>query len=544
MKKQSVDDFASCGAASVSRRSVLRGLAAGTIASLLDVRRAAAVAPAPDAARSAEALRVRLGAARFEQQFPIPAHVSNGDEARYPNRIASFSKGLPHDGLGHVDPRAYESLLTALGSGNPADFERIVLGGSERLVNPQAGLAFELQGADAQALATPPAPAFDSAEEAAEIAENYWMALARDVQVADYGADPIALRAAADLSRFPGFRGPRVAGRVTAGMLFRGITPGDLTGPYLSQFLLKPAPLGAEFIDRRIQSGQPGVDYGTEYSEWLALQNGNVPAFPFAVDDVRRYIRSGRDLAAWVRSDVIFQAYIDAMLVLHGFGAAINPGNPYQRSRTQRGFGTFGEPHMASALCAVTTRALKAVWFQKWFVHRRLRPEAFAGRIHNHVTRAAAYPIHPDILNSPVLAEVSGRTGTYLLPLAYPEGSPLHPAYGAGHATVAGACVTVLKAFFDETAIVPEPVEATPDGLSLRSYAGGDLTVGGELNKLASNIAFARNFAGVHWRSDAIESLRLGEEVALRFLGEDHLCFNEEFAGFTLTRFDGTRVSV
>ena len=30
----------------------------------------------------------------------------------------------------------------------------------------------------------------------------------------------------------------------------------------------------------------------------------------------------------------------------------------------------------------------------------------------------------------------------------------MHPAYGAGHATVAGACVTILKAFFDTSAVL------------------------------------------------------------------------------------------
>ncbi len=83
---------------------------------------------------------------------------------------------------------------------------------------------------------------------------------------------------------------------------------------------------------------------------------------------------------------------------------------------------------------------------------------------------------------------------------AFPEGSPTHPAYGAAHATVAGACVTVLKAFFDESFVIPNPVEAASDGLSLKPYTGPSLTVGGELNKLASNVAIGRNIAGVHWR--------------------------------------------
>jgi len=134
--------------------------------------------------------------------------------------------------------------------------------------------------------------------------------------------------------------------------------------------------------------------------------------------------------------------------------------------------------------------------------------------------------------------------GTYLLPMAFPEGSPTHPSYGAGHATVAGACVTVLKAFFDESFVIPNPVEAAPDGLSLRPYVGRPLTVGGELNKLASNIAIGRNIAGVHWRSDATESLKLGEELAIRYMREERDCFNEAFNGFSLRRFDGVTITV
>src|SRR5258706_11515936 len=105
---------------------------------------------------------------------------------------------------------------------------------------------------------------------------------------------------------------------------------------------------------------------------------------------------------------------------------------------------------------------------------------------------------------------LSSKHGSYLLPMAFPEGSPLHPSYGAGHATVAGACVTILKAWFDESFIIPNPAQATPDGLSLVPYTGQLLTVGGELNKLAFNVAVGRNMAGIHWRSDAAASLRLG----------------------------------
>ncbi|HXG66665.1 MAG TPA: vanadium-dependent haloperoxidase [Blastocatellia bacterium] len=499
--------------------------------------------PASGRRREQQAYQVRVEAARRERNRPLAEHPTNGDEELYPNRIASYSKGLPHNHLGEVAPAAYDSLIRALGTGSPADFENIVIGGDAKLTNPQSGLAFDMQGPDSHSLTMPPAPAFSSAEEAAEIAENYWMALTRDVPFAEYEAHPLTNRAAADLSRLSDFRGPKTAGRVTATTLFRGNTPGDLVGPYISQFLWQDTPFGAETIDRRMRTTVAGVDYMTSYPEWLAVQNGSL-AGANQFDPTPRYIRNGRDLGQWVHVDVLFQAYFNAMLILLSMGAPLDAGNPYRSSRTQIGFGTLGDPYIASVLCAVARPALKAVWYQKWFVHRRLRPEVFAGRVHNHLTGAASYPIHADILDSDAVAEVFTRNGTYLLPMAFPEGSPTHPSYGAGHATVAGACVTILKAFFDESFVIPEPVEASADGLALSPYRGPALTVGGELNKLASNIAIGRNIAGVHWRSDATESLKLGEEVAIRYLQEERDCFNEQFNGFSLTKFDGATILV
>ena len=126
--------------------------------------------------------------------------------------------------------------------------------------------------------------------------------------------------------------------------------------------------------------------------------------------------------------------------------------------------------------------------------------------------------MHSDLTNSMALAETWSRFGVYLLPMAYAEGCPLHPSYPSGHAAIAGACVTVLKAFFDEDFVIPQPVEASDDGLTLHSYAQSPLTVGGELNKLAANISLGRDTAGVHWRSDGIEGMNLGETVAIRLL--------------------------
>jgi membrane-associated phospholipid phosphatase len=185
------------------------------------------------------------------------------------------------------------------------------------------------------------------------------------------------------------------------------------------------------------------------------------------------------------------------------------------------------------------------VWYQKWFVHRKLRPEAGAARVHQRKTGGAAYDISTDVLNSNAVAAVFTLFGTYLLPQAFPEGSPMHPSYGAGHATVAGACATMLKFWFDESYVIPSPVQPSADGSTLNAYTGSDvLTVGGELNKLASNVAYGRNIAGVHWRSDAVESLKLGEQLAVSFLRDQRPLYNEVVPPWTATAFDGTPLSV
>jgi hypothetical protein len=509
--------------------------------------------------RALECAKIRRRAANegLRNTPPNLQHPSNQDEDIYPQKIASYSKGLPHNDNGTVVLSAYEALLKALNSGKPADFNAIPLGGNTKLTNPQAGLAFDMEGPDAHALVQPPAPAFSSREQAAEIAENYWMALLRDVPFSQYSSSSIANAAAADLTLFgTAFKGPKDNGEVTTGTLFRGLTPGDLKGPWLSQFFYLPCQFGANKLDQKITTvrsiSDGGVDYMTDFASWLAVQRGFNQG-PDLFDAHRRYIRNGRDIGQWVHVDVLFQGYFQAFLVIAGLHAPFDSGNPYKSNSSQDGFGTFGGPHIATLLCEVSTRALHAVWFQKWFVHRRLRPEVHAARIDRRLYHGADYPVHDEILNSLSSGTRLGGyvpAGNALLPMAFPEGSPTHPAYGAGHATVAGACVTILKAWFEESTKLADlgvaPVQPSGDGLSLVVYAGndaGELTIGGELNKIAANVALGRNIAGVHWRSDATESLKLGESIAIEILKEARSCYNEDFDGFSLTKFDGTVVT-
>ena len=110
---------------------------------------------------------------------------------------------------------------------------------------------------------------------------------------------------------------------------------------------------------------------------------------------------------------------------------------------------------------------------------------------------------------------------------------------------MAGACVTILKAFFDHSYVMPEPyVQPAKDGGSLvKVNVPESLTVEGELNKLAANISIGRNWAGVHYFTDYIESVRLGEKIAIGILEEQKLTFGENFS-MTVPLFDGGAVRI
>jgi membrane-associated phospholipid phosphatase len=547
-----------------SRRAFLKGFGTAALAGAvplatglvrLQVAGASSGSPQLDInARPHEAFRKRVDAATADSRVRVPSHNNNGDEARYENGIANYTKGFPHNGFGEVDPAAYAAYLAAVDSGKSTDFDHLTMGGSVPLVDPQAGLCFDLETLDVSQHSIPPFDPLSSAGIAAQAIEVYWQALTRDVSFSDYDSDPAAQDAAAELGSLPAFRGPRNhRGRVTARTLFRGFTPQDLIGPYISQFFLQQFTIGAIPVSgymTTLSLHDGGSDYLTDTTSWLKAQNGQTPFAASHPDPQLRYLRSGRDLAEYVHNDVLYQEYLNAALMLAGMHAPLNAGNPYASLRSETGFITFGFPMIQVLVAESVARAIKNAWFQKWFVHRVLRPEEFGGLVHFTKTGARDYPLHPSVLLSSAVGETFDRTGHYLIPHSYPEGSPQHPAYPSGHATAAGAAVTILKWFFnDSTRIVDigTPLVATPDGKGLTPYTGADaaqMTVGGELNKLASNVGFGRIFAGIHWRPDAEQGMRLGEAVAISLLRDQSNLYNEDYRGFTFTKFNGEKITV
>jgi hypothetical protein len=514
--------------------------------------------------RAVAAFEVRINAAAGEAQIPVPPHTTNGDESRYPDKIATYSKCLKQDAPCLVNLQAYKLFRKALDSGKPSAFANLLLGGARTLNNPQAAYAFTLAGTDGwqfgnapspanqeSGAIVPPPPAMASEAYGTELVELYWCSLLRDVAFTDYASNALAAQAAAELSAMPTYAGPRnSSGDVTPDLLFRGAYPGETVGPYLSQLLVQPTTLGEQAISQQLTTYLPNIDYMTDLTTWQDVQNGISTGLSNQKDPVPRYLHDGRGLAAYTHVDELFQAYFVAYLVLEKLGIPYNPGNPYNGSKTQNGFGTFGGPDIASTLALVAKIALNAVWFQKWIVHLRHRPESGGGIVHLIRTGQGGNlsgSVNDNVLNSSAVAASFAKYGTCLLSQTFPEGSPSHPAYPTGHGTVAGACITVLKFFYDGTQTVPSPQIPASDGLSLHRYTGSDagtMTINGELNKLAHNITFAHGLhGGIHWRSDSDVSLLLGEAVAISVLRDVATTYNEKFK-VQITKLDGSPATI
>lgn len=503
--------------------------------------------------RRLEAYQLHLRIADRHRLDSIPLDLINGDEDRYSAHVVSFGKTLPHLDNGEPDPQAHAALIAQLNTGR-GDLPLLVpMGGSTELVNPRGAYSFSLAGRDSFSFDISPPPAFGSSIMAAEMIELYWQALLRDVPFSGYAEAPLVVSACRELSSLDAFSGPRDSATVTPSLLFRGMTEGDRHGPFVSQFLFSTVPQGAYRVEQRCRFPLSGIDYLTTFEDWINDQRGLAPSRDLSLGPTPRYIVSGRDLAYYVYRDFTFQAFLNAALILLSFGSQYTERSPYLvrgcplgphslRMAGESGFVTFGAPHVLEAVAVVSALALQACWRQKWLLHRRLRPEVYAQRVNACRHANADYDIPQHLTQAEALKFMASPSA--LLPMAYPDGSPAHPAFPGAHATVSGACATVLKAFFRTDIAFPAAVEPTSDGLDLMPFTGPALSVGGELDKLASNIALGRNFGGVHYRSDSTAGLLLGERVAIAYLEDLLGCAPEPFSGFAFNTFDGRVVRV
>ena len=507
-------------------------------------------APASTDPRVVSTFTRRYNTAKRQTALPAANHTTNGDET-LPDKVGTYSKAILQDGKGKVNPAAFAGFQSAIAAGTLAAFEAITPGGSRTQNGPMGSYAYEFLGADGSQFGAPVVPVppkLTSAAYGAELIELYWCSLLRDVPFTQFAGNAIAQDAATELTSLAAYQGPRDGGTVKPSLLFRGTLPGEKIGPYISQFFLTPTTFGALPFDQKYITYMPDVDYVTDEPTWEDVQNGIPTGVADHVDPVQRFLHDGRGLAAYTHVDELYQAYFTAYLAMSRLGVPPNPGSPYANSRKQNAFGTFGGPDIASVIAQVAKAALNAVWYQKWVVHLRHRPESGAGLVHyaNQGVPYSAVP-HASVFTSQAVARSFSKYGSYFLSQPFPEGSPAHPAYPTGHGSVGGACITVLKFFYDGKYTIPNPQMPTADGLNVVPWdydpATGDpgvMTVNGELHKLAHNVTFGHGLhGGIHWRSDSDSSLALGEAVAISFL-EDLVCTYAEPFTISITKLDGT----
>lgn len=491
-----------------------------------------------------------------------------------------FSKTLEHDAeTGFAKKADVQKVVKALETGTVEDLNAICRDpDSSRLIEgPHTALSQNLQGPDSASVT---ARNFhflqiDSKKLAFEMMEVYAKALLRDVSFQDYATYDKVATIIGHLNMCYGsdITGPVVDGMITTKTLFRGLGPDETVGPYISQFLLLPFNYGNIPLEQKYE---PEIDpeNALDMKGWLAQQNGITGST--INKDPAVFNWNGRVLGAKVHNDPLYQFYYNAALIALQQGIGLEGPNVYTEVSN---WTDGGGPSMLASVAEASVGALRTAWYAKFNLGMKIRPEVMAQRIHLGKTNTGSLLADVpklkticDNANEDILDLVSEANNSalnchppvtnYYLDSQFSEGSPTHPAWPAGHATVAGACTTVLKAYLKthddhgnrrlwSDAASREAVVAVNDGVELAKYHDSDvaeMTVIGELNKLASNVSLGRDFAGVHFRCDGDCGLKMGEEYAIGFLKDKALEFhsstNGAFEGWKLEKFDGTTVKI
>ena len=446
-------------------------------------------------------LRIRLEENRKDEEVYVDP---NEDIYDVPKFQGCFTKSLIHDPDGIPDQKETEKMLHGINR-CWCSLDQISYPGSLRLMNPSAVHSYDIVGPFKACTYIPPVPRLGSPETAVEMIELYNMALMRDIPFKSYSTSQQAMLACTDLGTTPE-------------TLFRT----ELTGHYVSQFLLLPYSHGCVDVEQKLRCYPPGVDFMKTWDLALSCQNGSVQEL-LPDRTIRRHIINLRDGVTYVHLDDSIQSGLAVACILDRLKC---PGPKGIVKETR--FLDLGRLDLLDIITAATRAAMMTAWYHKWSICR-IRPECVGMYVHRAIIDGVNPGIHKSLLESPVLNRVYSKFGCYLLPQAYPEGSPAHPAYPAGHAVSIGVMTTILKAFYDEDFLI-DGFETSDDGSQLLPL-GQKFRVGDELNKLASNISNFRNAAGVHYRSDS-HGIEMGERIAINVL-KDYVrryCHNVTFS--------------
>jgi hypothetical protein len=373
-----------------------------------------------------------------------------------------------------------------------------MLTGVRKIVNPRAGL----NAGDDHV----PAPYADSSRDTAgELLEVAAMALLRDTPLSEIDSDPTAARIAETLGQFPG-----MLTQLSAAGLWR-YGPLD-NGARWSRLMDQSIPLG--WRNTLYWPQQRTGGYGANADAYNALQNGTVierQTFGLVVTPL-----TGRGLASLAHQD---QPYLIPLFVACQLLAASAPlSSRFPLLANEAPFVTGGGAlALQCALATATEKAMRLCWRAKFRYHRE-RPERLW-------REGVAGNLHPDFLG--IGGWIVEQVGDYL-PMIYAEGSPIHPDYPSGHATIAGVCGGILMAWFADSPVA---------SLGIKS-------VHAEIRQIMWAMSIGRNWAGIHTRSSLLEGLRLGIRVARSHLSAMKANNPEPIGTAQFADFDGQTITV
>lgn len=480
-----------------------------------------------------------------------------------------FSKTLKHNEIGLTSKEDLDKLINVSKTyGSKDAIDALASAQDPNKVRTLEGVAtgqsFIIRGCDTQFCdVSDQFLKADSLENIAEMIEVYEKSLLRDVSFFDYennNSDVIrAIKSMNNYNNISAYTGPLTDSRIIDGkVLFRGNSTDELYGPYISQFLILPFKYNGINIEQQYPV-ENDVKNTTEYNTYLDIQRGKITGSPNFSGEYK-YIYSGRVLGSVVHNDPMYYAYYNAALISLQNGLKLE----YNGTSVTSAWTDQGPPDCLASIAEVALAALRVAWNSKYNIGLKLRPEVMAYRIdqiYNDVLTGSDFEQIKNYLSygKETLDEVFNKNtnSNYLLTLMYPEGSPAHPSWTAGHAVLAGACITILKAFFkthDEDfnpLSWPNTPKHSIDGISLHEYNRSDknrLTIVGEFNKLASNMSLGRDFGGVHYRLDGVSGITLGENFAIKYLQTKLLEYistdNKMIKSFNLEKINGDYISI
>jgi hypothetical protein len=488
-----------------------------------------------------------------------------------------FTKGMPLDDGGSdagtprpegvVAPyRKVENYLDAVREAADPSVARVFERGGNRLFIGVPGVhSIGLAGMEAWRGVMPIAPDPTGPHTAAEMVDVYAMEQLRDVPFVEWKNEPGPGDGdtTATTDRFDDVYGPLATDLDTIAdeeeieedwwygkdRLFveADVGAGDWWGPYISQFLLHDVDLWS-LPNRQRYLRYQEIDYNKSRDRWLEVLEGVAPTDdegnlisaelnPHPPSGGRGYIETPRHLATIVNAEPPYQEYLIAALYLLGRDwVDYDDGLAYVTREEGPVFNYTdnGPVGLLDLIARAGREALLAAFYQKYYCHFRCRPETYAGRIHAQTfadDSSADFEIDDLVTDAEILERqrqlrAGGDGDPGLLSTVYIEGSPVHPAYPSGHSVIAGACGTILKAWFENADWSDEadyylPVDrGEGNHPPTMDVPDGHHGIHQEIDKLMSNIGLARMFAGVHYYSDHYEGVKLGEQVAVGLLAD------------------------